>query len=381
MRKILFLTAIITLAGLLCLSGGSIMGTAQRVGGDGAGFEGWGQTVIVAKSGGDYVSINEAYTYAKTLSPSATNRIMVKVMPGTYNESLVMDTSYIDLIGASRYTTTISTAIAGYTVYMQKANSLLKSFTISNTIGDSSYYAITQDEAATIQDCYIANLTGSARGIETLVGKLLDSEIYIDQNNCIKDTGAASVIRNCRMWGTFVISNNHYGTVESSYLNSHDSNINTCKSGSLISNSVLIVRSGGNDSLIGHFQSGAKISNSFLWQQNDIWCVVCDKPISGTIVQSHLQVDGATCPIFRIGSGTGSTSTVYLADVSSNKGLNGTAEVIVNWLSSHYEILIATATPSTDVGTGAMYFDNDDYCVYVNTGTAAAPSWQKVGSQ
>ena len=87
----------------------------------------YSNTVVVALSGADYTSIQTAYTYAKTLSPSATNRILIKIMPGRYTEQLVMDTNYIDLAGEGICTADIYTNSTGYTI--------LKSCTYANIFG------------------------------------------------------------------------------------------------------------------------------------------------------------------------------------------------------------------------------------------------------
>jgi len=78
------------------------MGLISFIIASGGGTPIYGQTVTVGKSGVvEFNTIAEAYAYAKTLSPSITNRILIKVFPGLYLQAatLVFDTPYIDIEG------------------------------------------------------------------------------------------------------------------------------------------------------------------------------------------------------------------------------------------------------------------------------------------
>jgi len=56
------------------------------------------ETVIVAKTGGEYTSIQAAINYAVTQTPSATNLWTVVISPGVYTEAITMS-PYVNLIG------------------------------------------------------------------------------------------------------------------------------------------------------------------------------------------------------------------------------------------------------------------------------------------
>jgi len=85
--------------GNIQVTGGTITIDGNPIGG---GLEGT-QYVFVAANGTDIenaVELQEAYDLAKTMSPTADNRITVVATPGTYKfpSTFVMDTEYIDLV-------------------------------------------------------------------------------------------------------------------------------------------------------------------------------------------------------------------------------------------------------------------------------------------
>ncbi len=74
----------------------------------GGGVE-WSHVVVVAKSGGDYTTINDALG---NITPSSTDRYLLLVMPGTYAEQVTLP-SYVHLKGAGTRSTIITSQANG----------------------------------------------------------------------------------------------------------------------------------------------------------------------------------------------------------------------------------------------------------------------------
>jgi len=135
----------------------------------------YASVVTVALSGGMYTSIQDAYTYAKTLSPSATNRILVKVYPGRYTEQLAMNTSYIDIASAGIGTAEVYTNSTGYCINKTAADASI--FGMQLTCGASGTACFTESSAANartsfIQSCYFT--TASTKCIDTIYSSAFD---------------------------------------------------------------------------------------------------------------------------------------------------------------------------------------------------------------
>ena len=97
----------------------------------------YARVLIVAKSGGDFATIQEAIDAA---TPNGPARWLVYVAPGTYNESVTMK-PYVDVVGSGRGATTVSCECGepmpndGATVTLATSSDL-KNLTVDNTGGD-----------------------------------------------------------------------------------------------------------------------------------------------------------------------------------------------------------------------------------------------------
>ena len=103
--------------------------------------------VVVAKSGGDFTSI-QAAIYSIT-DASSSNRYLVYVAPGVYNERVSM-TAYVDLAGAGQDLTHISAAggtsqNADSATLTGASNATLRNLTIDNTGGNTIGIGIYND--------------------------------------------------------------------------------------------------------------------------------------------------------------------------------------------------------------------------------------------
>ena len=103
--------------------------------GSGGGVE-WSHVVVVAKSGGDYTTVTDAMN---AITPSSTDRYLVLVMPGVYEEQVELK-QYVHLKGAGIGMTFISSAATtanpnddAATTMIVPANTQVSDLTVRNT--------------------------------------------------------------------------------------------------------------------------------------------------------------------------------------------------------------------------------------------------------
>jgi hypothetical protein len=122
--------------------------------------KGYANVVVVAKSGGDYTTISDALNSITTASVS--NYYLIKVMPGVYNERVVMK-EYVDIEGSGELNTKIT--YTGSSTLSQATlkganNAELRTLTVENTGGDNFSIAIYNDSTSP----RLTQVTASASG-------------------------------------------------------------------------------------------------------------------------------------------------------------------------------------------------------------------------
>jgi hypothetical protein len=110
--------------------------TATYVLNGGSGGVEWSHVVVVAKSGGDYTTVTDAMN---AITPSSTDRYLVLVMPGVYDEQVELK-EYVHLKGAGVKMTYISSAANtnnpnddAATTMIVPANTQVSDLTVRNT--------------------------------------------------------------------------------------------------------------------------------------------------------------------------------------------------------------------------------------------------------
>lgn len=172
--------------------------------------------VVVAATGGDYASISEALT---AITPTAANRYVVKVMPGTYNESVTMK-SYVDLQGAGMDVTTINYEDGNAIMCDNVTNVTISGFTIDGYHGIHNRQSSPTIMWNVIKTSYqypgttgIHNESASPTIKDNIFEKWRYAAIYNDQgsspiisNNEIR--GDSSMVRGILDYGASTITNN-----------------------------------------------------------------------------------------------------------------------------------------------------------------------------
>lgn len=171
-------------------------GFADGIDDSGASYE---NVIVVAKSGGDYTSVAAALNSIS--SPSSSNRYLVWVAPGVYNETDLLEVrEYVHLQGAGPNATVV-TSSRTHTVQNSDAatarlydNGRISDMTVANE-GNSSTYAIAIWSAEASREASIDNVVVevlATGGVAHYALYMADSEPTI-RNSKLKAGGASTV--------------------------------------------------------------------------------------------------------------------------------------------------------------------------------------------
>jgi hypothetical protein len=168
--------------------------------------------VIVAKSGGDFTTINDALDYIKD---SATNQVVMLIMPGTYIESIVLRNRYVSLVGIDKETCIIQNNSGNYntpplniSMHNNISNLTVIATHDDGTDWDLPAYAIHCDyigEGRTeIFNCRLISYQHSAIGIGLWNNQTLtinSCELIKDDTGVLYPYGGAFLAHNCQLTG------------------------------------------------------------------------------------------------------------------------------------------------------------------------------------
>ncbi|HJQ30298.1 MAG TPA: pertactin-like passenger domain-containing protein [Rubrobacter sp.] len=131
---------------------------------DSTDFQGkYAQTVVVAKSGGDFTSVQAALD--SITDASASKHYLVWVGPGTYNERVQMK-AFVDIEGAGELATRITASVGGgfaasSSVVSGASDAELRHLTVENTGGTGEYVMAIFNASASPR---LSNVTATASG-------------------------------------------------------------------------------------------------------------------------------------------------------------------------------------------------------------------------
>jgi hypothetical protein len=130
--------------------------------------KGYANVIVVAKSGGDYTSIQSALN--SITDASDTNRYLVKVMPGVYTEQVTMK-QYVNIEGSGELTTKITyTGSGSYSTgtVIGASNAELRFLTVENTGGMTYATDIYNNNASPRLTHVTATATGGTNNLGVL---------------------------------------------------------------------------------------------------------------------------------------------------------------------------------------------------------------------
>ena len=217
-KKISELSIAATLTGSEVLpivqSGQTVQTTAQSIANLGGGLSGT-QYVYVSANGTDVENAAElqaAYNTAKTMSPSATNRITIIAAPGKYNFNLGgfnLDTEYIDLVSLDGNRSIIFNGIGtifilANHVYVKGIDTLSLPFQVGGAINFGS-----------LPNLKLENCKGGNQSLGLNAGFVLSGTFI----NCEMGDQSFGATSNTTLSGTFInciAGNNSFGEAFSS---------------------------------------------------------------------------------------------------------------------------------------------------------------------
>jgi len=194
----------------------------------------YAQHVYVDKNGNDgtgtgtnvspFLTMAKGYAIAKTMSPSATNPIIVQIGIGTFIEAnIAMDTNYISINGAGKYQTFLQTSSLGGAFISQSGIGDIKNLTITSA-SSSEQDIFNQSAALTPLNSVIENVDIIASTlyvdfIAALYGKAKDCYWTGGGDYACQTLNASSILENCEIKGAYdrVIAH-AYGTIKDCYL-------------------------------------------------------------------------------------------------------------------------------------------------------------------
>ncbi len=125
--------------------------------------------IWVAKSGGDYTSIQSAVSYAMSLA-DVTNPYLIMVAPGVYNERVSMS-EYVDIQGSGEGKTIIKAPAGGSNpddlaaIVTGADNAQLRFLTVENTGGNSYSLGVYSEGATSLLHVTVYASGGSTRSV------------------------------------------------------------------------------------------------------------------------------------------------------------------------------------------------------------------------
>lgn len=175
--------------------------------------------VVVAKSGGDFTSIQDALD---AINPTASDPYLVKVMPGTYVEDVDLD-SYTHLQGAGSDVTTIQGVRTIYGVIMVRGYNGGTNMSVTGFTIKGGRYGIIGKPYTTVvaMDNIITDNTGAGIYLQTNNSATL-------RNNVIKNNNGGIILSNCTealVEGNVIADNAHNGIISHGYSNKIIKNI------------------------------------------------------------------------------------------------------------------------------------------------------------